>query len=75
MRILIFLMILTLSSCVVSSKLYNEQVAKNASLLEQMKSDKAVYDYQDELCRLAAYELKLQLDTCRAKNDTIKVGE
>ena len=64
-------MILTLSSCVVSSKLYNEQVAKNASLLEQMKSDKAVYDYQDELCRRVAYELQLQLDTCKAKKDTL----
>ena len=72
MRILIFLMILTLSSCVVSSKLYDEQVAKNAALLEQMESDKATYDFQDELCRSVAYELKLQLDTCKAKSDTLK---
>ena len=72
MRILIFLMILTLSSCVVSSKLYNEQVAKNAELLEQMKSDKATYDFQDELCRSVAYELKLELDSCKAKSDTLK---
>ncbi len=72
MRILAILMILTLSSCVVSSKLYDEQLAKNAALLEQMKSDKATYDFQDELCRSVAYELKLQLDTCKAKNDTIK---
>ena len=71
-RIFILLMVFTFSSCVVSSKLYNEQVAKNASLLEQIESDKAVYEYQDELCRSVAYDLKLQLDTCRAKNDTIK---
>ena len=72
MRILIFLMILTLSSCVVSSKLYDEQVAKNAELLEQMKSDKATYDFQDELCRSVEYELKLELDSCKAKSDTLK---
>ncbi len=71
-RVFILLMLFTFSSCVVSSKLYDEQVAKNAALLEQLESDKAVYNYQDELCRSVAYELKLQLDTCRAKSDTIK---
>ena len=70
-NLFILLMIITFSSCVVSSKLYDEQVAKNAALLEQMESDKSIYDYKDELCRSVAYELKLQLDTCRAKSDTI----
>ena len=28
-------------------------------------------DYQDELCRRVAYELQLQLDTCKAKKDTL----
>ena len=30
------------------------------------------YEYKDELSRTVAYELQLQLDTCRAKKDTIK---
>ena len=71
-KIFLISIMFILSSCVVSSKLYDEQVAKNAALLEQMESDKAIYDYKDELCRTVAHELQLQLDTCRAKNDTIK---
>ena len=69
-KIFLISIMFILSSCVVSSKLYDEQVAKNAALLEQMESDKAIYDVKDELCRTVAYELKLQLDTCKAKNDT-----
>ena len=71
-KLLFIVMILTLSSCMVSKKVYDKKCCEVDELKAQMKSDKAVYDYQDELCRLAAYELKLQLDTCRAKNDTIK---
>ena len=71
-KLFIIAILLTLSSCGVSSKLYDEQVAKNAELLEQMKSDKATYDFQDELCRSVAYELKLELDSCKAKSDTLK---
>ena len=70
-RFLISIMFI-LSSCVVSSKLYDEQVAKNNALLEQIESNKSIYEYKDELCRTVAYELQLQLDTCRAKKDTIK---
>ena len=70
-KLLFIVMILTLSSCMVSKKVYDKKCCEVDELKAQMKSDKAVYDYQDELCRLAAYELKLQLDTCRAKNDTI----
>ena len=71
-KLFIIAILLTLSSCVVSSKLYDEQVAKNAALLEKMESDKAIFDYKDELCRTVAYELKLELDTCKAKSDTLK---
>ena len=64
-------MILTLSSCMVSKKVYDKKCCEVDELKAQMKSDKAVYDYQDELCRRVAYELQLQLDTCKAKKDTL----
>ena len=71
MRIIAILMILTLSSCMVSKKVYDKKCCEVDELKAQMKSDKAVYDYQDELCRRVAYELQLQLDTCKAKKDTL----
>ena len=64
-------MILTLSSCMVSKKVYDKKCCEVDELKAQIKSDKAVYDYQDELCRRVAYELQLQLDTCKAKKDTL----
>ena len=71
-KIFLISIMFILSSCVVSSKLYDEQVAKSNALLEQIESNKSIYEYKDELCRTVAYELQLQLDTCRAKKDTIK---
>ena len=70
-KLLFIVMILTLSSCMVSKKVYDKKCCEVDELKAQMKSDKAVYDYQDELCRRAAYELQLQLDTCKAKKDTL----
>jgi hypothetical protein len=70
-KLLFIVMILTLSSCMVSKKLYDKKCCEVDELKAQMKSDKAVYDYQDELCRRVAYELQLQLDTCKAKKDTL----
>ena len=70
-KLLFLFMILTLSSCMVSKKVYDKKCCEVDELKAQMKSDKAVYDYQDELCRRVAYELQLQLDTCKAKKDTL----
>jgi len=70
-KLLFIVMILTLSSCMVSKKVYDKKCCEVDELKAQMKSDKAVYDYQDELCRRVAYELQLQLDTCKAKKDTL----
>ena len=64
-------MTLTLSSCMVSKKVYDKKCCEVDELKAQIKSDKAVYDYQDELCRRVAYELQLQLDTCKVKKDTL----
>jgi hypothetical protein len=70
-KLLFIVMILTLSSCMVSKKVYDKKCCEVDELKAQLKSDKAVYDYQDELCRRVAYELQLQLDTCKAKKDTL----
>ena len=70
-KLLFIVMILTLSSCMVSKKVYDKKCCEVDELKAQMKSDKDVYDYQDELCRRVAYELQLQLDTCKAKKDTL----
>ena len=54
-KLLFIVMILTLSSCMVSKKVYDKKCCEVDELKAQMKSDKAVYDYQDELCRRVAY--------------------
>ena len=70
-KLLFIVMILTLSSCMVSKKLYDKKRCEVDELKAQMESDKSIYEYKDELCRTVAYELQLQLDTCRAKKDTL----
>jgi len=70
-KLFILVMILTLSSCMVSKKTFDKKCCEVDDLKAQMKSDKATYDYKDELCRMVAYELQLQLDTCKAKKDTL----
>ncbi len=70
-KLLFIVMILTLSSCMVSKKVYDKKCCEVDELKAQMESDKSTYDYKDELCRRVAYELQLQLDTCKAKKDTL----
>ena len=71
MRIIAILMILTLSSCMVSKKVYDKKCCEVDELKAQMESDKSIYEYKDELCRSVAHELQLQLDDCKAKKDTL----
>lgn len=71
-KLLFIVMILTLSSCMVSKKTFDKKCCEVDELKAQMESDKATYDFQDELCRSVAYELKLELDSCKAKSDTLK---
>ena len=65
-------MILTLSSCMVSKKIYDKKCCEVDELKAQMESDKSIYEYKDELCRSVAHELQIELDKCKAKGDSIE---
>lgn len=72
MRILAIAMILTLSSCMVSKKVYDAKCAENCSLNEQikeLKSENAAWIWKDQICRehvlLITNELKALKDTTK----------
>ena len=71
-KLLFIVMILTLSSCMVSKKVYDKKCCEVDELKAQMKSDKAVYDYQDELCRRVAYELKSRCNGMDLKEQILR---
>ena len=48
-KLLFIVMILTLSSCMVSKKVYDKKCCEVDELKAQIKSDKATYDYKDEV--------------------------
>ena len=72
MRILALIMILTLSSCMVSKKAYDDMCAKNCELTEQLKTNKAVADAKEREWKEAYLILSNEL---KAIKDTTKVIE
>ena len=70
MRILIIVMILTLSSCMVSKKTYDDMCTKNCELTEQLKTNKALLDAKEREWKEAylkiSNELKSLKDTTKA---------
>ena len=71
-NIILISMILTLSSCVVSKKSYDEMCKKNCELTEQLKNNKAVSDAQEREWKEAYLKLSSEL---KALKDTTKVIE
>ena len=72
MRILAILMILTLSSCMVSQKTFNELVAEKDATIEELKSENAAWLWKDQLCREQVHILNNEL---KAIKDSTKVIE
>ena len=71
-KLLFLIMILTLSSCVVSSKLYDEKCLELEASEQQRINDRAAFDLKDEICRTKCSNLLKEMELLKSKNDTIK---
>jgi len=65
MRIILILMILTLSSCMVSQKTFDEKCCKMEAQITELASRCNGMDMKEQLLRQAIHDLQ-------TKNDTIK---
>ena len=70
--IFLITILLTLSSCMVSSKLYNEKCAELEASEQQRINDRTVFDMKDEVCRTKCANLLKEIEDLKAKNDTIE---
>ena len=65
MRILAIVMILTLSSCMVSQKTFDEKCCKMEAQIQELESKARGMELKEQLLREAIHDLQI-------KNDTIK---
>ena len=65
MRIIAILMILTLSSCMVSQKTFDDKCCKMEAQIQELENRCNGMDMKEQLLRQAIFDLQ-------AKNDTIK---
>ena len=72
MRILAILMILTLSSCMVSQKVYDAKCAEYDATIEELKAENDAWKWKDQICRQHVLEITNEL---KALKDTTKVIE
>jgi competence protein ComGC len=63
MRILAILMILTLSSCMVSQKTFDEKCCKMEAQIQELESRCNGFDMKEQLLRQAIKDLQIKSDT------------
>ena len=63
MRILAILMILTLSSCLVSQKTFDEKCCALEAEIQELKSQAAGMELKEQLLRQAIHDLKVEPGT------------
>ena len=66
------LVLFSLSSCVVSSKLYDAKCLELEASEAQRINDRTVFDMKDEICRTRYSNLLKEIEGLKAKKDTIK---
>ena len=72
-KLILISLILTLSSCMVSSKLYDEQVNINNTLLQDLKMATEVNKEQEVKCKTLTEQLDIRLKCCEIKKDTLEI--
>tara|TARA_R110002020_G_scaffold157110_5_gene339519 strand:- start:1207 stop:1449 length:243 start_codon:yes stop_codon:yes gene_type:complete len=72
-KLILISLILTLSSCMVSSKLYDEQVNINNNLLQDLQIATEVSKEQDLKCKTLTEQLEIKRKCCEIKNDTLEI--
>tara|TARA_B100000579_G_C22842190_1_gene862192 strand:- start:2750 stop:2995 length:246 start_codon:yes stop_codon:yes gene_type:complete len=70
-KLILISLILTLSSCMVSQKAYDEQVNLNNVLLKDIKLQHDLNKEQEEKYKTLTNELNKKKKCCELKNDTI----
>jgi len=69
MRILAILMILTLSSCMVSQKTFDEKCCKMEAQITELESKARGMEMKEQLLRQAIHDLQIKSDTVVAPHD------
>ena len=67
MRIIIILMILTLSSCMVSQKSFDEKCCKMEAQIHELESRCNGFDMKEQLLRQSIKDLQMTKDTAEVK--------
>jgi len=65
MRIIAILMILTLSSCMVSQKTFDEKCCKMEAQIQKLESKANGMEMKEQLLRQAIYDLETKSDTIK----------
>ncbi len=69
MRILGIIMILTLSSCMVSKKTFDDKCCKMESQIQELESRCNGMDMKERLLRQAIHDLQSKNDTIKSEQD------
>ena len=69
---LIITILLTLSSCMVSQKTFDEKCCKMEAQIQELESKAKGMELKEQLLRQTIFDLQNSIDSLKVKNDTIK---
>ena len=72
MRILAILMVLTLSSCMVSQKVYDAKCAEYDATISELKIENDAWKWKDQLCREHVLTITNELKALKATTIVIE---
>ena len=71
-QIFIITILLTLSSCMVSQKTFDEKCCKMETQIQELNSKANGMELKEQLLRQTIFDLQNSVDSLKVKNDTIK---
>ena len=71
-KLLFILTILTLNSCMVSQKTFDEKCCKMEAQIQELESKANGIELKEQLLRQTIFDLQNSVDSLKVKNDTIK---
>ena len=71
-QIFIITLLLTLSSCMVSQKTFDEKCCKMEAQIQELESKANGIELKEQLLRQTIFDLQNSVDSLKVKNDTIR---
>ena len=71
-QIFIITILLTLSSCMVSQKTFDEKCCKMETQIQELENKTNSMELKEQLLRQTIFDLQNSVDSLKVKNDTIK---